>query len=170
MDNNIESDRCAIQRIKEKSEDDFEKYLTYISAGALGLSITFIDKLVPLENSMFIWFLVLGWISLALTLVINLFSHIYSAKLNDESIKDLDKNVENIHLIISKRNRKIDFVNYASLVALFLGITFTIIFTSINAIEMAKTNERTIKPSRENLEERGRTIPQPRTTTPPKKK
>jgi hypothetical protein len=46
-----EQDRYAFQRIKEKSEDDFEKLLTYISAGALGLSITLIEKLVLLNSA-----------------------------------------------------------------------------------------------------------------------
>jgi hypothetical protein len=46
-----DQDRDAFQRIKEKSEDDFEKLLTYISAGALGLSITLIEKLVLLNSA-----------------------------------------------------------------------------------------------------------------------
>lgn len=34
--------RLYILEQKSKSEDDFEKYITFISSGALGLTVTFI--------------------------------------------------------------------------------------------------------------------------------
>ena len=52
MDKNTEDkDRDAFQKAIENSENDFEKNLTYISAGALGLSLAFIEKIVKLENA-----------------------------------------------------------------------------------------------------------------------
>jgi hypothetical protein len=163
-------DRDAFQRIKEKSEDDFEKLLTYISAGALGLSITFIEKLVPLDSAANLTYLIIGWILLALTLVVNLFSHSFSSSMNEKSLEDYDNEVEGLHDIITKRNKRIDIINWTSLGLLAFGLGFTIYFTSLNALNMAKQNDRTSKPSKENYEEKGRKIPQPRKTEPPKKK
>jgi hypothetical protein len=47
----IKSDRNILQRIKEKSEDDFERNITYISAGALAISLTFLERIVPVKES-----------------------------------------------------------------------------------------------------------------------
>lgn len=171
MTNKIEDEnREAFQKIKEKSEDDFEKYLTFISAGALGLSITFIEKLVPLENATNVWFLISGWIFLAITLLVNLFSHIFSALMIDKSNEDLDNDGEAIHDLITKRNKKIDLINYATLFTLMIGIASIILFTSKNAINMAKSNDKPTKPSQENYEDKGRKIPKPKQTVKPNQK
>ena len=59
-----------------KSEEEFEKKLTYIGAGALLLSLTFIDKIISLESSYYIGFLISGWATLTLSLLSNLMSHL----------------------------------------------------------------------------------------------
>lgn len=165
-----DQDRYAFQRIKEKSEDDFEKLLTFISAGALGLSITFIEKLVPLNSATSVDYLITGWVFIALTLVVNLFSHSYSSRMNEKSLEDYDNEVDDLHDIITRRNKRIDIINWTSLGLLAFGLGFTIYFTSLNALNMAKQNDRSTKPSKENYEEKGRKIPLPRKTKPPKKK
>ncbi len=45
------TDREKIQEVIGKTEDYFEEKLTYISAGALGLTLTFIEKIIPLTDS-----------------------------------------------------------------------------------------------------------------------
>ena len=133
-----DKDRDAFQRIKEKSEDDFEKYITYISAGGLGLSLTFIEKVVPFEKSISLWTLVLAWAFLALTLLVNLLSHFYSKKLIDKSIDDIDNDVPNLIKKIDSRNKKIDGVNIGTIISLIIGIGFLVSFVSLNAYNMAK--------------------------------
>jgi hypothetical protein len=44
------SNRDLIVGIKDKSEDNFEKNLVYMTAGTLVLSLTFIEKIAPLQN------------------------------------------------------------------------------------------------------------------------
>lgn len=44
--NQRERTRELLENIKQKCEDDFEKNITYISAGTLVLSLTFIEKIV----------------------------------------------------------------------------------------------------------------------------
>lgn len=159
---NNETDREALQKIKEKSEDDFEKYITYISAGGLGLSLTFIEKISPFSKSVALFTLVLGWGFLALTLLVNLLSHFYSKKLIDKSIDDIDNNVENLRERIDDRNKRIDRINIGSIITLILGISLLITFVSFNAYNMAKQKESQEKPLQQDYEKRGRTIPKPR--------
>lgn len=146
-------DRKAFRRIAEKSEDDFERLITYISAGALGLSITFIEKLVPLNNSLHSEFLITGWILLALTLILNLFSHNYSSRMSAKSENDFDNKVKGLHELIAKRNHRIDCINWTSLGLLTLGLGFTIYFTSKNAMYMADQRSVATKASQEINEE-----------------
>jgi len=63
-----------IQDLITKSEDEFEKKLLYIGAGALLLSLTLVEKILKLENSCCIWFLISGWISLVLSLLLIFYS------------------------------------------------------------------------------------------------
>ena len=163
-----EKDREAFQRVKEKSEDDFEKYITYISAGALGLSLTFIEKIVQFKETVFLWVLILGWLFLTLTLLVNLLSHFYSKRLIDKTIEDFDNKDPSLLSNIKKRNKNIDKVNISTIITLILGITLLIIFISLNANNMAKERQTVQKPQQnERYEELGRTIPQPRDTKPP---
>lgn len=87
------SDRSILNRIKEKSEDDFEKKITYISAGSLAISLTFIEKIVPLKDSTEIWLLICSWIFLAFTLLLNLLSNLYSSHIMDKSLDDDEKKI-----------------------------------------------------------------------------
>lgn len=174
-DNSENDDRNSIQRMIEKSGDDFEKNLTYISAGALGLSLTFIEKIIKIEDSNYRLYLIGGWIFLALTLFVNLISHLNSRssgeKSNEEfseiSVSDKDYKSKMDILInkIKRRNKLINWINYATLLFLILGISLIIIFISLNV--MSKTNEVKTSPK---MEQKGLTIPVPKvqtsTTTP----
>src|SRR5688500_4917696 len=67
----------ALYDIMGKSQDDFEKQLSFISAGALGLSLIFTEKIVKdISKADLKCLLVAGWILLAVTLFINLISHL----------------------------------------------------------------------------------------------
>lgn len=127
--------RLSILEQKSKSDDDFEKYITFIASGALGLTITFIDKISPLKESIGIWVIVIGWFMLASTLFINLFSHFLSSKYNEKTVQDIDEAIEYNKLIsnIDKRNNMISRLNIWSIILLGLGILLILIFTTLNA-------------------------------------
>lgn len=126
--------RLSLLAQKSKSDDDFEKYITFIASGALGLSVVFMDKISPLKESKFIWIIAVGWVVLAITLFINLLSHYLSSKYTTKSIDDIDVNktyntiVENIN----SRNKVIDILNLISIISLGIGILLILIFTIIN--------------------------------------
>lgn len=127
--------RLSVLEQKSKSDDDFEKYITFIASGALGLTITFIDKISPLKESIVVWVIALGWVLLAFTLFINLLSHFLSSKYNEQTIQDIDDEIEYDNLIdrIDNRNRIISRLNLSSIILLGLGIISILIYTIINA-------------------------------------
>lgn len=150
---------------RSKSEDDFEKNLTYISAGALGLSLTFIEKIITIDSSSHKWFLILGWILLGLTLSINLISHLISSYYNRISQEDFDKKAKNLGEIIDRRNLKLSIINWSTVVLLISGVFSIIIFTSINITTMAKQKQQSQQTKESPKEKLGRTIPKPSDTT-----
>jgi hypothetical protein len=160
-------------RIKEKSEDDYEKNIIYIAAGTLVLSLTFLEKIVNLNESSAVWFLIWSWILLSVTLLGNLVSHqlaayyhekyrlLYAECLDDMSLPDLK---------LKKYNDIMLKLNWGTTSTLFLGIAMLVTFCSINAYQKAspKTDNNKNKMSKENKPQtnqpdtqKGRTISQP---------
>lgn len=126
--------RLSLLEHKSKSDDDFEKYITLISSGALGLTITFIDKISPLENAVFIWIIALGWTLLAITLLLNLYSHFLSSKYTSKSIDEIDDNIafDNLKKNLNDRNKTINRYNGWSIILLFIGILCILIYVILN--------------------------------------
>ncbi|PQJ77513.1 hypothetical protein [Polaribacter glomeratus] len=108
--------RLSILEQKSKSDDDFEKYITFIAAGGLGLTLTFIDKISPLHTSICVWLIVMGWFMLASTLFINLLSHYLSSRFNEKTVQNIDDTLSYEELInnIDRRNKTISNLNLSS--------------------------------------------------------
>lgn len=134
-DKGLEEYKASILEQKSKSEDDFEKYITFISSGSLIITLTFVDKISPLEISIYKSTLIIGWCLLAITLLLSLISHYISSFYNGKTIQDINSNTPYDELIkkIKKRNRKISILNICSIISLGIGIFSILIFASINA-------------------------------------
>ena len=105
--------RRELYEIKQKSDDDFEKYITLISSGGLALTVTFINDLIPLNQSNHTYLIIVGWTALALTLFVSLFSH-YKSSINlEKNINEIDSDLEynKLNENIDHRNKNIDFLN-----------------------------------------------------------
>jgi len=139
----INQQRQSVQNVIDQIETDFEKKITYISAGSLALSLTFLDKIVQLDSAEYYFILVSGWIMLALTLSINLISILLSRKMAVKSLEEYDSNmITQTHLRnVKKRNNIIGVLDFSSLMSLLVGIFLIITFCSIN-LENTK-NEQT---------------------------
>jgi hypothetical protein len=158
--------RKSVYENKVKSEDDFEKYITLISSGALALSITFIEKIVPLNTAYVKWILIVGWVLLTATLFASLISHFYSRKFSESTIEDIDNEIEYEEILnnINKRNKCLEWINFSTISSLFLGIISIVIFVSINIINMSENSNPRPNPNQQPkplTEEKGRTIPKP---------
>ncbi|QZE15132.1 hypothetical protein K4L44_04690 [Halosquirtibacter laminarini] len=71
----------------EKSQELFEKKQTYISAGALAISLTLTDKILKFSTCDFKWIIIAGWVMLALSLVLNLVSHFVVGEISSSLLK-----------------------------------------------------------------------------------
>jgi len=141
------TDREKIQDVIGKTEDHFEQKLTYISSGALGLTLTFIEKIIPLENSVSLIFLISGWGFLVLTLLLNLSSHMITKHYLIKTQLEIDKSedpeyLHSIYLKVIRRNKTIDFINWISVGLVILGISSIVIFASINSVQKANRQKQ----------------------------
>jgi hypothetical protein len=100
-----------LEKTYEQSQNDFEKQLSYISVGALGLTITFFDKIVPVKSeTVAIWLIITAWSALALSLLINLFSHQLASVFLYKTMKEINDENENYKTRLS-RDRIIQLLN-----------------------------------------------------------
>jgi len=158
-----DKDREALDNVKQKSYGFYERNITYIAAGTLVLSLTFIEKIVELNKSYVIWTLIVCWSILALTLLVNLLSHQISCLFHDKTINDFDNKDPEISRKIKSRNKIIGMMNWVATFGLIIGIIFLIIFCSINSIKMANDNRLLDKTDGSNYFEKGITITPPST-------
>lgn len=56
--------RNAVTENKNKSQDDFEKYINLLASGGIILSLTFLEKIATIVKIEFIWFYIIGLILL----------------------------------------------------------------------------------------------------------
>lgn len=116
----------------DKSQDYFEKQLSFISSGALGISMFFIEKVVKDVHLSKHKFLIIGsWILFGITLITNLISHLLAVKFSYDNLDELDKDCYN-QAISLKRNKITICVNLLTLISLIFGIFLLILFVSLN--------------------------------------
>ena len=167
--------RNSVYETKSKSQDDFEKYINLLASGGLAITIAFFDKIVNVRTAEFIWLIIIGWILLVLTLLLNLISHNLSINYSQKTIDEInDKNYDCIFDNVKKRNKKINIFNKFSLGFLISGIISIIIFVTLNLTTMNNDQKPTPKPQTPKplTEEKGRVIntpPQSKPSTSPKK-
>lgn len=108
-----------------KSEDTFEKSVTYISGLALLVSMF-------LNDSKETWALTAAQIYFESALILNLLSHLkasYYSRLSQEEYDDDDQELYNK---INERNRNMMVINLITVILLMIGIAFLIVFKSMN--------------------------------------
>lgn len=115
-----------------RSNEIFEKQLAYISAGAIGVSMAFVkDVTGDLEDSRFKLLLVVGWLLLVITLLVNLASHIWAKNKHNKTIAEIDGgNYSRANAL--KRLEQIDQINSLTIATLILGIISIVMFMTLN--------------------------------------
>lgn len=132
MDKQLADFRAHSEATLNKSQDDFEKQLVYISGGALAVSMFLMEKVVKdLAKAECKWLLIACWATLGFTLIVNLLSHFLCVQFNYKTIEEIDADTYNFSKART-RNRIVKIINAATLVTLISGIILLIIFTSIN--------------------------------------
>jgi hypothetical protein len=128
------TDRDKIEDAISESQNDFEKNLVYLSAGALALSMGFIEKIVSFEKANNKWIVIVSWVFLASTLLLNLASHLISVGNSTKAREEMDSGMEYNKLIerISCRNKLMRIINWISYFLFVFGVASAVIFCSIN--------------------------------------
>lgn len=140
----MEDDPVAVKRIEayrdemnivfHKSQDIFEQQLSFISSGALALSIGFIKDIVSdFYHSAYKGLLGWGWGLLVLTLLANLVSHLVASKNANKAIGEINNNDYDPERI-ERRNKRVVYINYASVLTMIIGIGLIVLFIIINTL------------------------------------
>ncbi|WP_338840813.1 hypothetical protein [Flavobacterium ginsenosidimutans] len=158
--------RNSVYETKSKSQDDFEKYINIIASGGLGITIAFFDKIVQIDKATCLWIMVCGWVLLAITLLVNLFSHFKSVQYMEFTISEInDEKYEEVFTNVEKRNKIINWFNLVSLTSLIIGVLAIISFVTINLYIMSN-DRKPVYPQKPIPEEKGRKIPSPPVSRP----
>lgn len=132
MEDSLKEFSSELKSIIQKSHESFEKQLNYISAGALGISMLFVEKVVKdINQSHCTWLLIFAWAFFALTLISNLVSHIYTSNVHNKTLEEIYvENYDSEKAI--RRNENIKYWNIISISLLSLGLISQIIFVTLN--------------------------------------
>ena len=116
--------------------ENYDKSILTLSAASLGLSLTAIRFVVPLESANHLWLVVLGW----LLLLVSIISSLVAFLVGNKAIAIQVKNAEDYYLkcmreafdrnnIYSKIN---SFLNYATGFVFAIAITAIVAFVTLN--------------------------------------
>jgi len=132
MEESIREYAKELRNIIDKSNDSFEKQLNYISAGALGISMVLVEKIVKdLSTTRSNYILIISWCFLGLTLISNLVSHVYTSRVHSKTVAEIyDEKYDYDKAML--RNKSIGRWNTFSIAFLLIGITLQIIFIARN--------------------------------------
>ncbi|MEK7516961.1 MAG: hypothetical protein AAB583_00270 [Patescibacteria group bacterium] len=118
---------------EQESARLFDKSILTLAAGALALSVTFIDKIAPSPKTYSICFLIISWILFCISLLSTLLSFLTTQEACRKQRDILDQNLlgkKVEHRISSDiwTNR----LNYISIFCFIFGILFFLIFSALN--------------------------------------
>jgi hypothetical protein len=134
MDESIQKYKNELEVLILKSQEIFERQLNYISAGAIGISFAFIEKLTgSLNDASCKALLFSGWIALIASLVLNLISHLKAKKLHYLTINEINKETYQQENVLM-RNKILDKYNYWTIFLTIFGIVLILLFVTLNVI------------------------------------
>lgn len=164
----ISNYRKSVEENKNKSQDDFEKYINLLASGGLVISLMFLEKLVENKiNSNGNWLFVIGLIGFVSTLLINLISHKKSINDSNYILETLGFDTsktddEDFINEVSRRNKVLDTWNKLSIGSLIIGALTILMYFTINFLNMSNQQPKPQPtPPKPHTEEKGRTNPMP---------
>ncbi|MDA8215610.1 MAG: hypothetical protein M0Z64_10105 [Nitrospiraceae bacterium] len=126
-------ERKQLIEAERNTAQQFDKAILTLAAGALALSITFINQIAPNPKPHSVYFLIGAWIlfcsSLLSTLISFLTSQVACRKqrdILDDKISNKENNTKNKAALWTDR------LNYFSIVSFIIGVIALIIFSIIN--------------------------------------
>ena len=125
---NVENNKYLDQLYRgySYSNEQFDKAILFVSSGALALSISFIEKIVPISTSHCKTLLLLSWVFEAITIILFTINHYLSMLSFNHEIKKFFQESHN------KKAITVQNINVASIITLLVGLFCLIIFIFIN--------------------------------------
>jgi hypothetical protein len=140
--------RKVWEDLKSGSEN-FDKYLLTFSSGALGLSLTFIKDVVPLERAVWVPSLIASWVAFLLCILVTLISFRISIRALEKMVPylnqfylDGDVNAFNKHLE-SLWTRAVEWCANLGILFFVLGLIFTMMFVGANIRRVKRMSDET---------------------------
>lgn len=127
-------DRFAtkLREIEVKSQEEFERQITYVCSGALAVSIILIEKFLgDVKGMEYKWVLFVGWSALCAALLVNFFSHWRVGYMNKKTIKEISARIYDSDRFQYRESWN-DIINNSTILLMCIGIVFLVIFIIIN--------------------------------------
>ena len=127
-------ERASLNTAEKESSQFFDKSVLTLAAGALGLSLTFIDKIAKTPKESTFPFLYLAWIFFCASLLSTLISLLTSqhACRKQREILEKDYFEEQSVNTCNLQAKVTSFLNWVSIILFILGIVGLIIFSILN--------------------------------------
>jgi len=127
-------ERKSLFNSKYESSRSFDRAILTLSAGALGLSITFIKQIAPCPKNDTHIFIILSWICFGLSILSTLISFLTSQKACERQIKILENSfVEHSNNFKTNIYSKwTEGLNVTSIILFIAGVVFLLIFSTLN--------------------------------------
>jgi hypothetical protein len=125
----FDSLRDELLKRELSNTENYDKAILTLSAAALGLSLTAIRFIVPLETAEHIWLIKSGWILLLVSIITSLLAYLMSNK----AITEQMKNAENYYTkgIAEAFNKPNIFIKYNAVLNYVTGVAFIIAISFI---------------------------------------
>ena len=148
--------RQALIDIEVDSSNRLDRGILTLAGGALGLSITYIEKIAPEPSPSTLWLLGFSWFLLLATLLVSLASHLTSQSGMRRQRDILDLELEKDELTEDEKKNKwslaTHYLNISSMVTFSLGVILLCVFTLCNLPKNEVKNDRQRKAERQIAE------------------
>jgi hypothetical protein len=127
------------------NSENFDKAILSLSTGALGLSLTFIKFIVPLEKAISIGYLTLSWLMFGAAIIATLLSFVSSQLgINKQLVFAKEYYLNNNEEFLAKTNwfaKITNYLNYAAGLFFAIAVATTIFFVTQNLKGESKMTE-----------------------------
>ena len=131
-DSSLQEYRSQLVEAELSSQTAFDRTLLALSGGALGLSLTFFDRLIGPDAATSIWLLWASWIAWAASLALVLISHYFSTLAMRTAIGQVDSGTINQGPPGGVYDRLIQTMNPAGGILFLAGVVTMIAFAIAN--------------------------------------
>lgn len=128
-------ERKLLVELERSGSESFDKTITTLSAGALGLSITFIHEIAPTPQSETVGILIVAWSGFGLALLVTLFSLLSSQSAMRKQRDLLDQEYKGIQSLEGQTSwtaKVTNALNWSSIAFFTVGVIFLAMFTVKN--------------------------------------